>query len=128
MPVDRRVEDKGQEKVAKLSRFDERTEKNLEYICDSCSHCGWSIRSSMQFRGGADQAKHRQEKYRKSLICCIAGISENIKKSSGSPWLVSLTRDLNKLNPANNIIMLCALSIITIVTIIIIKTTIIIGR
>ena len=35
----------------------------------------------MQFRGGVDQAKHRQEKDPKSAICCIAGISENIKES-----------------------------------------------
>ena len=51
----------------------------------------------MQFRGGTDQAKHRQEKDLKSAICCIAEISLNIKESSGSPWLVVLTRDPSKL-------------------------------
>ena len=57
--------------------------------------------------------EHRQERDPKSaIIFDVAGISENIiKESFGSPWLVVLTRDLNKLNPANNI-MLCALSII----------------
>ena len=29
----------------KVSRFGERTEENLEYICNSCFHCGWSIRT-----------------------------------------------------------------------------------
>ena len=42
-------------KSGKVSRFGKRIEESLEYICDSCSHCGWSIRSSMHFREGAGQ-------------------------------------------------------------------------
>ena len=60
----------------------------------------------MQFRGKSDQAKHRQKRGPKSAICCIAGISENIKGSFGSLWLVALIRDPNKLNPANSIIII----------------------
>ena len=54
-----------------VSRLGKKTEKNLEYICDSYSHCGWSIRSSVPFKREADQAKNRQERNLKSEICCI---------------------------------------------------------
>ena len=48
VPGDERVKDNKKGKSGKVSRFGDRTEKNLEYICDSCSLCGWNARSSMQ--------------------------------------------------------------------------------
>ena len=64
----------------KMSRFGERTEENLEYICESCSHRGWSIRSSMLFREGADQANNRQKQIVKIQFAALLGSARILRK------------------------------------------------
>ena len=78
VPGDRRVEDKEQEKVEKYQDLTKELKKIWNTSVTVIPIVIEALGAVSNFRGEADQTKHRQERYPKRAIHCIAGISENI--------------------------------------------------